>query len=127
MDLNSVVRHLNAGEQWGFVKPTGDPEYLGWILLRKRRPRLTSFDPIEEPTEYKRSLQQSKEVEERPYHLFVIELRRDVHEAGDYPFQEDYRLRKSYYLGSLDEVKHELQGMGFSLCNALPRSELDAP
>ena len=128
MDKDELEQHLKRGEQWGFVKPTDDDNYLGWILLRKRRcTPVSPFDCNAEPERYANWMEQSSDAQERPYHLLVIELRRDVHEAGDYESSEDYRLRQNYYFSSLDEVDYEVQRLGFSLRNALPRSQLNAP
>jgi hypothetical protein len=43
-----LERSLNGEERWGFRKETDDPEYLGWILLSKRKsPTVWEIDQIE--------------------------------------------------------------------------------
>ena len=37
MNLDELEKHLDKGEQWGVRKATDSPDYLGWILIRKKK------------------------------------------------------------------------------------------
>ena len=52
---DELDKRLDYGEQWGLRKETDSPDYLGWILLSKRRPPSVSpFDPVQQPDLYHR-------------------------------------------------------------------------
>ena len=50
-----------------------------------------------------------------PYHVSIRELRRDVHESGEYEDTGDYRLIENFYVSSLEEVQTILDKYDLSL------------
>lgn len=128
MDSKELERKLEAGQRWGFTKQTSDADYLGWVLLRKRKPRpVPPFDLSEKPEQYRQYMSLVEEIRQLPYHVHIVELRRDVHERGDYETSEDQRLLENYYFPNLDQTITFLEGMGFGLDQIRPAFELDAP
>ncbi len=47
------------------------------------------------------------------YHVKVKELRRDVHENGDYEKSSDYRQLDNYYFSTLAEVEQFIEKLGY--------------
>ena len=62
-----------------------------------------------------------------PYHVSIRELRRDVHESGEYEDTGDYRLIENFYVSSLEEVQTILDKYDLSLEEAKLSADLDAP
>jgi hypothetical protein len=128
MNLEELEERLDKGEQWGVIKETDSPDYLGWILITKRRPpTMWPRDTYGDSDLYSRLMDQTRDIIEKPYHVRVIELRRDVHESGEYESTEDYRQNENYYFKALDEVERIIEQLGCSIKNIKFRSELDAP
>lgn len=126
MRRDDLERHLNNGYELGFVKHTGDSEYLGWILLRKRKPNeraLSLLDRNEEP-EYRA---QQEFIRSRPYQLRLIELRRDVIESEREEEEQDYRLNEVYFFPTLDNVEDFIKQFGHTLENIKWRVDINAP
>src|SRR5437588_9190578 len=110
MRPDAIERYLENGAELGYVKQTDSQDYVGWILFSKRKPPpVGPFDPELEPESHASWSEWAARTREKPYHVLVLELRLDVHDSGDYPENEDYRLRENYYLGSLDEVTELLR------------------
>ena len=127
-EINALDKNLNAGQRWGFIKNTSDDEYLGWVLINKRIPKLTpAFDVEIEPERYAAFAQAVEQIRAKPYHVRVIELLREVHESGDYENNKDYRLSENYYFATLPEAMLFLGEMGLNLDAIKPSPELDAP
>jgi hypothetical protein len=126
MEGQEIEAMIDKGLRVGFIKPTMNPEYLGWILLTKLTPnrRLLEVLTAEEAPEL---VAEEHRREREPYFLLVIELRRDVHEAGDYETEADYRQKDKYWYASLDDVAKKLAEWGFELEDARGSRELDAP
>ena len=128
MDTKDLDQHLEAGQRWGFIKETGDPEYLGWVLLHKRKPKIVpAFDPREDPEGYARFQSMRAETLRRPYYIHIVELKRDVHERGDYETSEDQRNKENHYFADLEEAVAFLNQRGYSLDKIRPAVEIDAP
>jgi hypothetical protein len=128
MDKFELDRKLNNGEQWGFVKETDSVDYLGWILINKR-PKMR-FEPQKSDYDdetYLLYLDKYQQREKTPYHLLVYELRRDVHERGDYETGDDVRQKDNYYFSSVDQLETFVRELGYSFENIKHRSEIDAP
>jgi len=126
MELDEVERLLEQGGRVGFIKPTNDPNYLGWILLWKVKANqrlLEILDEADDPIRVKEERRRQRE----PYLLLRIELKRSVHEAGDYETEKDYRQKDKFWFSSLDDVEKHLVAWGYSLKHARPARELDAP
>jgi len=128
MNLEELEKHLDKGEQWGIRKETDSTDYLGWILITKRRPPTIwpryAYDDL---NLYSSLTDQANDIIGKPYHVRVLELRRDVHESGEYEGTEDYRLNENYYLETLDEVERMVEQLGYSIKDVKFRGELDAP
>jgi hypothetical protein len=123
-----LEKRLDYGEQWGFIKNTDSPDYLGWVLITKRKPKpVTPIDPEQDRERYLKWVQRTEALRKQPYSVLILELRRDVHESGQYESTEDYRTREYYLFASLEEVVEFLHKLGYSLENIKHRSELDAP
>jgi hypothetical protein len=65
--------------------------------------------------------------EKQPYLLLRIELKRSVHEAGDYETEGDYRMKDRFWFSTLSDLAEQLTAWGYSLEDAIGARELDAP
>ena len=80
MRQEDLERYLERGNRLGFRKETGTDEYLGWIMLSKRKPneRLRSLlAPGEEPE----FVAKQEVLRRTPYQVLVLELKREVYES----------------------------------------------
>ena len=105
---------LDRGDSLGFQKATGTDDYLGWILLSKRKPNerlLSLLQPNEEP----QFVAEQETIRRRPYQVLVQDLRRDVYESNAYETNEDFRLNQCYRFASLDEVEDFVRQFGHTL------------
>jgi hypothetical protein len=127
MDLKDVEEALARGVRLGFRKETDDPEYLGWVLVSKLKAndRILELFPEEEGRPKVVSEEQRRRA--RPYLVRRIELKRSVHESGEYESEADYRLHEKYWHGSLLAVQQQLTSWGLWLEEAKDSRELDAP
>lgn len=126
MTRQDLARFLDQGHELGFVKQTDSPDFLGWILLRKRIPNqrlLSLVDPVEEPD----VLAKEQMLVGRPYQVHVIELASDVFESGRYETEGDFRMNEVRYFSSLDEVEEFVGSFGYSLESIKWRPEINAP
>jgi hypothetical protein len=121
------LEHLLAfGRQFGFIKETDSPEYLGWITLWGKKPLpVPSFEPEEDPERYRKWKTRNEFERANPYILSVIELRRDVYESGEDEETGDFRNCQSWRFASLDEVEEALQQYGKSLTDIQYRGDLN--
>ena len=126
MKPEELEKKLNMGEMFGFIKETNDPNYLGWILLRKRLVPPSLPDPREKE-KYLRWEKQMETWKKEPYDLSILELRREVHESGEYESTEDYRLREHYYFSTLEETERKIKELGFNISGIKSSREIDAP
>jgi len=126
MKREDLEHYLENGSQLGFVKQTSSDDFLGWILLDKRRgnPR---YEALLVPGEDTKFLLEQDDIRKKPYRVAVLELKRDVHQSDDYETNEDYRTNEQHYFASLDEVEMFVDRFGHSLGNIKWRIELDAP
>ena len=129
MDKSELEKKLNNGQQWGFIKETDSDEYLGWILINKF-PKFLFTPKREDYSEefiYLGAVEEAQKRENTPYHVIIKELRRDVHESGEYETGDDVRQKDNYYFGTIDEVEKFIEELGYSFDNIKNRSEIDAP
>jgi len=126
MRREDLERYLERGDCLGFEKRTNSDEYLGWILLDKQKP-LDRYLSLLKPDEQPEFRAEQEFIRQHPYHVLVIELRRDVHESGVYESNEDYRLRENYNFSTLDEVESFVNGHGHKLEEIKWLREIDAP
>ena len=125
---DQLEKYLQRGEEWGFRRETGDPEYLGWILVSKRKPPiLWPGEEANNPAHYTKIREEAERLSRTPYHVKIRELRRDVHESGEYEQPGDYRLVENFYFESLRDVEQFLNGMNLTLEHIQPRILIDAP
>ena len=128
MNLDELEKHLDKGEQWGVRKATDSTDYLGWMLIAKRKPpTVWPRNTYSDPSLYSRLTDLARDISEKPYHVRVIELRRDVHESDKYERAEDYRQNDNYYFETLNEVEKLFEQLGSGLNDIKFRGELDAP
>ena len=126
MRREDLERYLDRSDELGFVKETTDPDYLGWILLSKRRAHdryLSLLAPGEDPE----FVERQEALRRRPYQVRVIELRRDVHESDRYETNDDYRVNEVHRFASLDEVEDFIRQFGHTLTAIRWRADIDAP
>jgi hypothetical protein len=106
MTVEYIDRRLERGEQMGFTIPTQSDDYLGWILVSKRKPneRFLEIAVRGEDESTDLIIQQEELLRQRPYQLLVLEIKREVHGSGRYPAGDDQRLKESYQFVTLEEV-----------------------
>jgi hypothetical protein len=128
MDRIELEAKLEAGQEWGFRKETGHPNDLGWILISKRKPpTIYAKESYRFEDSYWMRLRDFEKLSKAPYHVKVKELRRDVHENGDYEKPSDLRQLDNYYFSTLAEVEKIVEKLGYSFEQIKRRAELDAP
>ena len=126
MERAHLEHFLNKGYELGFAKDTGDPHFIGWILLSKREPDdryLSLLRPGEEPE----FVAEQELFRARPYQVIVQELDRAVFDSDRYETEEDFRINEVRYFPSLDEVEEFVQQYGHTLKDIEWRTEIDAP
>ena len=123
MRREDLERYLERGDQLGFQKETGDADYLGWMMLSKRRynERLLSLFP--ERPDFKAEQEYARVC---PYQLWVAEFRRDVYEGGECESTDDYRLSKNFYFPTLDHVEEFVRAFGRTLEEIRWASEIES-
>ena len=126
MRLEDLASLSGAGSELGFVKMTGDPEYLGWVLVSKQRPNARALS-LMDPEEVGDFLKEQALVEKRPYLVHLIELKRVVHESDRYETNEDYRMNEGHRFATLDEVGAFVRRFGLELEDIKWRADLNAP
>jgi hypothetical protein len=117
---------LERGDSLGFKKETGTDEYLGWILLAKRKPHerfLSLLVPGEEP----KFVAKQELIRRQPYQVLIQELKREAHESDRYETDEDLRINECHYFATLDEVEEFVRNYGQTLENIKWRIDLNAP
>lgn len=126
MRREDLERYLERGNSLGFKKETGTDEYLGWILLAKRKPHerlLSLLVPGEEP----KFVAKQELIRRQPYQVLIQELKREAHESDRYETDEDLRINECHYFASLDEVEEFVRNYGQTLENIKWRIDLNAP
>jgi bifunctional DNA-binding transcriptional regulator/antitoxin component of YhaV-PrlF toxin-antitoxin module len=126
MKRKDLEYFLERGDELGFIKKTDDDSYLGWILLRKRKPN-ERYESLLELGEDPDFIAKQDLIRSKPYRITLLELRREVHESDKYEINEDYRLREKYDFSSLDEVEIFLEKFNYNLEDIKWRIEIDAP
>ena len=127
MERYHLQDFLNRGHELGFVKETDNPQFLGWVLIRKREPdsaRSLSLHSLEEEPEYFR---EQDLLRSRPYQVRTVELDRDVFDSHRYETPEDFRLNDIRYFFSLDEVAEFIGRFGLTLEDIKWPIEINAP
>src|SRR5689334_22825570 len=117
---------LDRGDSLGFQMATGTDDYLGWILLSKRKPNerlLSLLQPNEEP----QFVSEQEAIRRQPYQVLVQELRFDVYQSDEYETNEDFRLNQCYRFANLDEVEEFVQQFGHTLIQIKWPVEINAP
>ncbi|HEX8733859.1 MAG TPA: hypothetical protein VF721_00960 [Pyrinomonadaceae bacterium] len=126
MRREDLERYLERGDCFGFVKQTNSNDYSGWILLNKLKPNdryLSLLSPGEEPE----FVIEQEFIRQNPYHISIVELKREIHESERYETNEDFRLREYYDFSNLDEIEIFLKNLGFILEDIKWSSEINAP
>ncbi|WP_437287729.1 hypothetical protein [Sorangium sp. So ce406] len=126
MDRQEIDAMLDQGQRVGFVKQTSDPEYLGWIVLSKLNPNRRLLEVLGHDSDSVYVAEERRR-EREPYLLMVIELKREVHDAGGYETEEDYRRKDRYWFATLEDVERKLGEWGMSLSDGREARELDVP
>jgi hypothetical protein len=128
MHLEDIEKSLEKGLQLGIKISTDNPDYLGWILVRKRHiPPVWDKKAYESEEEYIKKIELAEIATKFPYHIIYMELKKDVHEKGDYETENDYRKWVNHYLTSIFEVKATFERYGYKVEDLKPRWEIDAP
>jgi hypothetical protein len=126
MDSEEAEQLLDQGFSIGFTKPTDDPAYLGWITISKVKPSSRLLEVLSED-EAPDAVREERRRQREPYLVLVVELRRDVHESGDYETESDYRQKDRHWFSDLSAAARLLESWGYSLRDAREARELDAP
>ena len=117
---------LNSGFRLGVTKLVDSPEYLGWILVSKH-PSNPRMKGILEESQETHLLEEQRQRELAPYLVLNIELKRPVHEAGDYETEGDYRMKTKTWCKDLKHVQDVLRELGVELGRLRQSREIDAP
>ncbi len=130
MDIKILEEKLDKGQSWGFKKELSDPAYLGWIVLKKRKPPI--IYPKEayaenEQERYSSLVRRYESAIQTPYLFLNFELKKEVHESEEYEAPDDYRLNECIYFETLEEVVSHISSLGYSLNDIKHRREIDAP
>ena len=127
MTQNEIQSLLDSGSRLGVTKSVDSPDYLGWILVGKHPANLRRLAILEESGE----LSQTAEVERArigaSYLVLNIELKRSVHEAGEYETEDDYRMKTATWCKDLTHVQDVLRKLGVELGQLQFAREIDAP
>ena len=126
MKREDLEYFLKKGYELGFVKQTDDPQFLGWILLRRMKPNNRYLELLQagEESEY---VATQESYRRSPFQVLVQELDRDVHESDRYETNEDYRVNERHYFSSLDEVEEFVNSFGHTLENIKWLKEINGP
>lgn len=121
-----LERYLERGDLFGFVNQTDSDDYLGWVLLDKLKPddRYLSLLASGEEPEF---VEKQEFIRQNPFHIRIIEFRRETYEREEYGTNEDYRLMEHHHFSDLDDVKIFVQKFGHTLENIKWNSEINAP
>ena len=95
MNVEQLEYYLDRGNNFGLNINVNDPNYISWVLLNKRKPINNFFDLFDEgdnPVLYKEQLS----IVEKPYNLWIAELRKEVYEKDLDLNNEDYRVNYIY-------------------------------
>ena len=126
MNYTELEKLLDSGGRVGFIKPTDSPDYLGWILIAKIEANRRLLELVTE-AEAPALVQEERRRLVQPYMVLQIELKRSIHEAGEYETESDYRQKERLWFGDLEAVAEQLRQWGYELQDARSARELDAP
>lgn len=126
MKREDLERYLERGDVLGFRKQTASEDVLGWILLGKAKPNDRYLALLEEGEEPEFIAEQER-YQRTPYHVSVLELKREAYESERYETDEDYLMNECYYFSSLDEVEEFVRRYGYTLANIMWRIEIGLP
>jgi hypothetical protein len=126
MNREDLERYLDRGDTLGFRKQTASDEALGWILLGKAKPHDRYLALLEEGEEPEFVVQQER-YRRTPYHVSVLELKREAYESERYEANEDYLMNKTFFFSSLDEVEEFVRSYGHTLENIKWPIEIGSP
>jgi hypothetical protein len=121
-----LERYLDRGDPLGFRKQTASDDVLGWILLGKAKPHDRYLALLEEGEEPEFVAEQER-YRRTPYHVSVVELKREAYESERYETNEDYLLNEAYFFSTLDEVEEFVRSYGHTLENIKWPIEIDMP
>jgi hypothetical protein len=126
MERIDLERFLENDCELGFEKETNNPNYVGWILLRKEKVNkryLSILNEGEDPL----FVRKQQEIAEKPYILRIFELKKSVYNAQVYEGQEDYRINIHFRFASLEEIETFLKQYDKKLEEIKWLSEINAP
>jgi len=122
----NIDASLAAGLRLGVIFDSENSDYLGWVLLKKHKPNegiLRNFSDQKDSALYHEEYQSIQ----KPYLLMIVELKKSVHESGDYETDQDYRRKDIHRYSSLTEVEAVLHKLGYTLGDLKDSREIDAP
>lgn len=126
MTLKELQVLLDRGLRLGVVKPTDSPDWLGWILVSKH-PSNPRFREVLDELEHAHLLEEQRRRDLAPYLVLNIELKRSVHEEGNYETEDDYRMKTESWCTDLPHVQDVLRSFGVELWQLHDSREIDAP
>jgi hypothetical protein len=126
MKREDLERYLERGDTLGFRKQTASDDVLGWILLGRAKPRDRYLALLEEGEE-RESVAEQERYRRTPYHVSVMELKREAYESESYETNEDYLINETYFFSNLDDVEKFVQSYGHTLENIKWPIEIGMP
>jgi hypothetical protein len=130
MDEDVIKNYLEAGHQLGIRISLDDYDYdyLGWILVSKlaSNPRVLELLEGEDEEEFP-VLKEERRRAVTPFLIRDIELKRSVHESGDYETEADFRKKDMVWCSSLTEINDFLKTKGYRLTDLEDSRTIDAP
>ena len=126
----STRPQIERGKQRGFTLPPTHADGIAWVLVSKAsvNERLLEIFSGDDEDSAQRIVAEQLENRRRPYIVQLYELRRAIHESGDYGAPEDVLVNDIRRFATLDEVAAYLrERWGLDLDDAQDRAAIDAP
>lgn len=131
MKREDLELYLDRGDWLGFTKQTGDDNYLGWIMLSKRKPNEQLLEILLEEERHELDDQQQAEKQQiiqlMPYQVLIIEMSREAYESDRYNTERDYRVNEAHCFPNLEEVERFIHKLGKTLSDIKWPIEIGAP
>jgi hypothetical protein len=121
---------IERGKKLGFTLPPTHADGIAWVLVSKAsvNERLLELFSGDDADTAKDIVAKELENQRRPYTVQHYELRREVHESGDYGAPEDVLVNDIRRFATLEEAGAYLrERWGLDLDDAQDRAAIDAP
>ncbi len=114
MDINQLKFYVERGNSFGLNVENEHDGCIAWILLSKRQAIERFFELFEEedgPGEFQTQI----DIKERPYQVWLAELKREVYDNDKMPVDTDYKINKAFFFKDLEEVAGFLSDRNIAL------------